>query len=93
LNKNIEVNDLKLKLSGLSMIDKNLTNKNEFYNKVVGKLFEVEDGFNLVLDYYNKLLKDDFTAKEWAKVDSVKNTLKYIVDCFKVKVFISIFSR
>lgn len=85
LNKNIEVNDLKLKLSGLSMIDKNLTNKNEFYNKVVGKLFEVEDGFNLVLDYYNKLLKDDFTAKEWAKVDSVKNTLKYIVDCFKVK--------
>lgn len=85
LNKNIEVNDLKLKLSGLSMIDKNLTNKNEFYNKVVGKLFEVEDGFNLVLDYYNKLLKDDFTAKEWAKVDSVKNTLKNIVDCFKVK--------
>lgn len=85
LNKDFEVNDLKLKLSGLSMIDKNLTNKNEFYNNVVGKLFEVEDGFNMVLDYYNKLLKDDFTAKEWAEVDSVKNNLKYIVDCFKVK--------
>lgn len=85
INKDLEINDLKLKLSGLSMIDKSLTDKNEFYNKIIVNLLDIEDGFNLVLEYYNNLSIDGFTTKEWSEVDLVRNNLKYIVNCFKVK--------
>ncbi|WP_151811234.1 hypothetical protein [Acinetobacter bereziniae] len=85
LNKSIEVNELELKFNGLSMIDKNLTNKNEFYDKKIAKLIKLEKCFSTILDYYNQLSVNDFTGKEWSQINKIKSNIEYIVYVFKQK--------
>lgn len=85
LNKNIEINELKFKLSGISMIDKAITNKNEFYDRNIKSLLIIEKGFLSVLDYYNRLIKNDFTGKEWVQIEKIRSNIDYIVNAFKNK--------
>lgn len=85
INKNIEINELNLKLSDLSMIDKKITSKNEFYDKRIKNLIRVEKGFVNILDYYNKLSQNDFTGKEWKRVNEIRSNIEYIVNIFKKK--------
>lgn len=85
INKDIEINELKSKLSDLSMIDKKITSKNEFYDRRIKNLIRVEKGFVNILDYYNKLSQNDFTGKEWKRVNEIRSNIDYIVNIFKKK--------
>ncbi len=67
------------------MIDKSITNKNEFYNKKISKLIKVEKSFYSVFDYYNQLLVNDFTGKEWKQISEIKSNIEYIIHAFKQK--------
>ncbi|WP_165494066.1 hypothetical protein, partial [Acinetobacter sp. ANC 3781] len=85
LYESTEIELLKTKVDNISLIDKSITHKNEFYNKKIENLLKIEKGFIRVLKYYSELLEDKFTSKEWSNVVDAKNKIEYIIDVFKQK--------
>lgn len=80
-----EIKLLKSKVDNISLIDKSITHKNEFYSDKVDKLLKVENGVIRLLNYYNELIKDNFTPKEWSNILDSKNKIEYVVNSFKNK--------
>jgi hypothetical protein len=81
--KEYEIKDLKNKLNGISFIDKEITDKNEFFNKKIESLLKIEDGFLRLLNEFENYREDDFKTKEWEDLLKVKENIKYIVSVFQ----------